>query len=397
MNSFWGAPRKSHYPIENRRIAAYTNRTPRIITWCFVTSFFRNLIIGGVVLTLAPYAAQAGPSPRVTGSLSVEIQNDNTFHADDLSEERNELGTLTEASVSVLLAKGLSINTGLTFEAVTDPRPSEDRVFQDHGLYVEVATLSYETDRFSLYAGKFGPNFSIAFDAAAGVYGTDMSEDDVELAEFVGFGGSYTIGQTALGSLTASASLFTADRSALSNSIFTKRGRTSLDDAGPGNTRGLKSFAVALDGDSIKGLDGLRYHIGFAKLGTEGGLAERRLAIAAEWAIATAAGVTVTPLLEYVRFWQAGGNAGENRHYYTVSLMTEYRRWNIALAYTGRTARQAAPQPMALSLSNSRQFQVSAGYSFTDNLSLDIGYKVAREGGSTSKTAGALLAYGLAF
>lgn len=342
-------------------------------------------------LLMAPAAlASDTPFPRVTGSISVEIQNDLTFKADDRDLEQNELGTLTEPSFSFWLTEGFSISTGLVLEAVTDPAPREDRFFEGHGFYVEVLTASYESDRFSLYAGKFGPNFSLAFDAAAGVYGTDMSEDDIELAEFVGFGGSYVLGETGLGRLDLSASVFTADRSILSNSVFKERGRVRLADGGPGNTSGLESFVIGLDATDVPGADGLRYHLAYAQLATETGPAEKRLVASVEWALALGNGVTLTPLVEYVRFWHAGGDAEENRHYITASILAERGPWNLALSFTGRRTNHALFGQHWFD----HQLQVSAGYAFENGLSVDLGYKTTREMGEQAHTLGLLLAWG---
>jgi hypothetical protein len=331
--------------------------------------------------------------PLVKGGVAIEIQNDYNYKSDDPGAEQNELGTQIEPFVSVFFTEAFSLNSGFTFETVTDPGPMEDRVFEDHGLFVEVLTLSYETERFGLHGGKFGPNFTIGFDAAAGVYGRDMSEDDLELAEFVGFGGSYTFSQTAFGDLTASASVFTQDRSALSNSIFTERGRVTLEDGGPGNTSGLESFAIAVNGEQIKNLGGFRYHVGFARLGVEDGSAEKRLAIAAEWLVELANGVTVIPLVEYVHFWNAGGDPLEDRNYITASLLTKYAGWNLALAFTGRDSHFSDTGTSRLDY----QFQVSAGYTFKNNLSIDIGYKHARDDRIATDTIGVLLSYGHEF
>ena len=328
--------------------------------------------------------------PRVTGSISLEIQNDLSFEADDQVLEQNELGTLTEPSFSFWLTEGFSINTGLVLEAVTDPGPREDHFFEGHGFYVEVLTASFETDRFSLYAGKFGPNFSLAFDVAAGVYGTDMSEDDIELAEFVGLGGAYVLGETGLGTLALSASVFTADRSILSNSVFKERGRARLADGGPGDSSGLESFVIGLDGADVPGADGLRYHLAYAQLASETLRAEKRLVVSVEWALALGNGVALTPLVEYVRFWHAGGDVDENRHYITASILAERGPWNLAVSFTGRrTSHTGLGQHWF-----DHQLQVSAGYAFENGLSIDLGYKTTRELSEQAHTLGLLFAWG---
>lgn len=342
--------------------------------------------------------------PYISGEVSVEIQNDDTYRSDDSDAEQNELGTLTEPAITIHFTENLSINAGLTLEAVTDPDPREDREFDSHGLFAEVLTVNYDTENFGIYAGKFGPNFSIAFDAAAGLYGTDIAEDEIELAEFMGAGGWVALGETALGSITLSASFFGQDRTSLQKSIFTDRDEVRLKDGGPGNTDDPESFAVALDGEEAPGWPNMRWHLGFVNLDTERCADdeeeanvcnddERRYAAGVEWSFETETGVTFTPLLEYVHFENVGGTDEEDKDFYTVSLLTEYGNWNLALAYTGiETDLSGAPDP-----SSDYQYQISAGYAFKTGTTLDIGLKKNRAAKENTYTRGIILTHGFEF
>lgn len=79
-----------------------------------------------------------------------------------------------------------------------------------------------------------------------GLHGTDLAEN-YELTERLGGGASYSFEAAGL-SNRMQASAFTVDRTILSESLFSNRGRVSLDDGGAGNTKGVSSVAVALDG-----------------------------------------------------------------------------------------------------------------------------------------------------
>ena len=360
-------------------------------------SVLRLCAIGGAtaMLSIAAGAAWAedGQYPAFSGEIGVEIQNDHTFDSDDPDEERNELGALVEPNLFLHATENFYLNAGLVFEAVQDPEPGEDRTFDDHGLFVEVLTLNAEFGGLHVYGGKFGPNFSIAFDAAAGLYGTDISEDDIELSEFVGFGGAYRVEDLPVGSITGSASLFTQDTSALADSTITRRERTRGADGGPGNTGSLESFALALDGEGLPVPGDLRYHIGYVDLASDDTEDERRYTIGAEWGIPVTEDVTLTPLVEYVHFEDAGGVDGADRDYVTGSLLAEYGPWNAALAYTNRDISAAT----GVAEADDYQFQVSAGYAFDFGLSVDIGYKINESADIDTSTVGALVAYGYAF
>ncbi|WP_417515406.1 hypothetical protein [Minwuia sp.] len=332
--------------------------------------------------------------PKISGEVGIEVQNDFTFDSDDPAAEQNELGATIEPNLFLHFTDHVFINAGLTFEAVRDPGPQEDRVFQDHGIFAEVLTLNYETDRFGVYIGKFGPNFSMAYDAAAGLYGTDISEDDIELAEFLGVGGSLTFDETPIGAMTASASVFALDTTILSESFITNRGRTRQAAGEPGNTESPESFALAIDGEAVPGMEGFRYHVGYALLSADNAATEHRFAVAGEWSFEMDNGVVLTPLAEYVHFQNAGSNANESRNYLTGSLGAEFGPWNAALAYTGKIVTISGA---GNGDTYDDQIQFSVGYAFDNGIGIDVGYKHNRTAGIATQTVGALVSYGFEF
>ena len=364
---------------------------------------FYGLLLGIVTSTSSIAFAEEDLSyPYITTEVSVEIQNDDTYDSDDKDAEQNELGTLTEPAITLQLNENLSFNAGLVLEAVEDPDPREDREFEDHGMFLEVLTINYDTENFGVYAGKFGPNFSIAFDAAAGLYGTDLSEDYIELAEFMGVGGWGNLGETAFGTITFSASLFTQDRTSLQKSAFKDREEAKLSDGGPGNSKNADSFSFALDGEEIPSWAGSRWHLGYVSLDNECDVDEEekitcddenRYTAGLEWSFETESGLTFTPLLEYVRIENHEGTDTVDRDFYTASLLAEYRNWNLALAGTSiETDLSEASDP-----SSDYQYQISAGYMFKTGTTIDIGVKKNRTSGDETYTRGILLAHTFEF
>ncbi|MGF1639641.1 MAG: hypothetical protein ACFCUO_01685 [Rhodospirillales bacterium] len=347
--------------------------------------------------------------PRIEGEIVIEIQNDWQYDASDSDNELNNLFSTTEADFSLFptaALPGLFVNLHLTWEEVNDNFKGDNRYFASQGLFVENLSLNYEADWWSVIGGKFGPNFSIAFDAAPGIYGTDLAEDDIEIAERIGFGGSLTYDADALGRHALSASTFFLDNSALSGSIlYTSRTRVKTNQGGPSNTESLQSFAIAIDGADIAALPGLRYQIGFLhqdvdRVVDENGVAlsgsetadENRVVVAGEWAIGVTDAITVTPLLEWVRFWNAEGFDGEDRNYLTAALQLEYENWSVSAATTQRWI-----DPKGGSATNDHQWSVTAGYRFDFGLQLDVGWKVLTEDGDETRTLGAMASYVIEF
>jgi len=349
--------------------------------------------VSALMFGLSGGAHGAESFPKLSVDVGVEIQNDFNFDSDDPAAEQNELGAKVVPVVALQLSDSVSVNSELTLEAQRDPGPAEDRVFQDHGLAVSVLTLNYDTDDFGVYAGKFGPNFAVAWDAAAGLYGTDIAEN-LELADFLGAGGNMNFGPTAAGSLTGSASVFFTDTTLLSESFITNRGRTVQAVGEPGNTESPESFAIALDGADVPGLGSFGYHLGYALLSSDNAATEHRMAVAGTWSFEMENGVTLSPLLEYAHIANAGSNANESRNYLTGSLGAEWGSWNAAAAYTGKIVTISGN---GNGDSYDDQIALSVGYAFDNGIGLDVGYKHNRTGGVGTQTVGALLSYGFSF
>lgn len=162
-------------------------------------------------------------------------------------------------------------------------------------------------------------------------------------------------------------------------------------------------FGLSIDGDRFQAMPGFHYHFGVARQVVDAAFDdtgapepdvddEYRFVVAGEWAIQLDEETTLTPLLEYAHFWNAGGVGTEDRDYLTASALVEYGRWNLALAYTGRFIDGTRGAD-----SDDHQVQVSAGYAFDIGITADVGWKFVEEGGVQSEVLGALISYSLEF
>lgn len=338
------------------------------------------------------FAESENTYPRISGEVSIEIQNNFAFRSDDPDSEINDLFTTTEPTIELELMPALAIQAGLVLEPVADPEPDEDRFFADHGLFVEVLTVNYDAGKFALHAGKFTPNFGIAWNAAPGIFGTDMAED-YEMSERLGAGGSLALGNERIGRLDVSASIFFLDTSFLADSYPRGRGNTSRSDGGPSNTETLASYALALDGD-VAATPGLAYHLAFIDQarGVGGTGRERGFAGALQYRTEIRDGVMLVPLAEIVRFDNFGNEAGVNRTYLTFAAEIGWSAWKAVAAYTGRFA-----DTPGASDDHDFQTQLSLGYEFRSGVAVELGWKRAREAGVDTDTLGLLLSYEFSF
>jgi hypothetical protein len=368
----------------------------------YAVAAFAALSFAGV-----PAGAAEPTGPYISGDIQFEVEDDWTFDSDDNDNELNDLYATIEPTLVMHFFKGMSLTAHGVFEPVRDPEPGTDREFADEGFYIQDLFAQYETDRFSVLGGKFTPNFGRAWDIAPGIYGTDFAED-YELAERIGFGGSYTFGGNGMGTHRLSGSAFFLDTTPLSDSIITSRGRTYESDGGPSNTESPESFAIALDGGDLplvlfgdtqpgeSPVSGLTYQVAFVSQAAGEGSDTRETGVVAsladEFPVANKA-LQLQPIVEFAYFFDAEGVEDQDRYYITAGATAIWQeRWNVALSYTRRETMPASGSDVGDNL-----FQASAGYEFDFGLGANVGYRYSEADDIADHTLGMLLTYGLDF
>ncbi len=185
-------------------------------------------------------------APCVRYEVSTELQNDWIFAADPSSLTSDVLQPTLTTDFLYAPTDYLRLVTSIITEPVVDPAPGENMVFEGIGTYVAELYTVIEVGPATTRAGKFDTIFSLASQVAPGINAGDLVSDfdaDERL------GGEIVLGYEGFGlSHALAATAFTTDRSILSESLFTHRGRTSLSDGGAGNTEGVSSFSLTLDG-----------------------------------------------------------------------------------------------------------------------------------------------------
>lgn len=209
------------------------------------------LLLAAAIPTSSAFAADAtAPEDCTSPCLVYEGTADLTgewLHPSDSAIGNSYLLLPTsENNFTVKATDSLSFIANIVTEQVIDPNPGDNQIFSGLGMYADVLQAQYDFENVSIWGGKIHPVFGRAWDVTPGLHGTDLA-DGYDLAERIGGGASigFEVGGMAN---TLQASAFTMDRTILSESLFNNHGRTSLADGGAGNTAGVSSFAVALDG-----------------------------------------------------------------------------------------------------------------------------------------------------
>lgn len=349
-----------------------------------VMSFLVGLVVSS---TLAlPALAERGEKRGIEGTVLIELQHDNAVSADN-GDEGSDTYTTIEVGTAWHFSRGLSLNLMFVLEPVLDPAFNEDRFFDDLGGYAEELFIKYERGRFAIWAGKFNPAFGLAWDMAPGIYGVDFAED-YELTEKLGFGASFALGNSSIGDATVTAALFVADRSQLSQSLFTRRGRLTRADGGASNTSDLDSFSVALDVEKLFG-SSVNGHVAYRHQAQ----GETRLDVDDETGIVASLygerelgrGVSVSWIGE-VAFIEHFDATSADLFYYTLGAEFSFDRYHVAVSFTGRDVNDTGGD------FDDYLFQVSAGTEIYDGWGLDVGYRLSEEENEQVHIVGVLFA-----
>lgn len=339
------------------------------------------------VLALTNLATARDTYPKLSGEISLELENDWTHDSDDPDAEITNLYPTIDLAAQLAFTPELSANLEATLEAVEDA--TDDRAFEDLGAYIGVLTVNYNTDAFSVYAGKFGANFGIAWDATSGLGWGNLS-DDYEIAEVLGFGGGVNF--NAGGQHTLSSSVFFSDTTFLSDSLGDSRGPLEESDGGPANTESLESFALALDG-RFDAAEGFRYHIGFSSLaeGDDGDSNQLGYAFGVEYEIPLNDDFTLTPIVEIAYLDNAGGIQNDDKLYTTIGATLGYGSWSFTSSYQRRDIESGSSD------TNDYFADATVGYEFDFGLFVAAGYRFAEEDGVDRRDVGILANYTFEF
>lgn len=330
-------------------------------------------------------------NPEIHGLVLFEIQNDWNTDSDDPDAEVDTMTGTIEPYFILSLTDRLALETTLELEQVQAPDPGDDTYFDNEGAYVDQLLLSYTGENFTLFAGKYEPEFGTAWDLAPGIYGSDFAED-YELSERIGLGGSYTFGEDETGEYTIAAHSFFADTSFLSGSTITGRGRLHKSDGGVSNTEDLSSFVVSFEAENPLAAEGLAFNFAYrnqAEGDADTGLDNETGYVAgANYIFPVSDVVEAIALAEWAGIRNLDGG-DDDVNYFTTSLsLNIFEHWNFAASYTGRNTNVAAAPDV-----DDYLYQFSAGYTFENGVTFDLGYSNREESDVETDTFGALLSY----
>lgn len=364
----------------------------------FLTSFSAIFLIAT--------AAYAEPKefPNISGNVLFQFQADRVTTTSKSGVSPNNAFVYIEPNMSLNFNKNWSIKTDwriqpndvLTTRNQTNPeryrtflQDNRGLKVKDEGLIVEELTIDFENEDMKFFAGKFDPTFGTAYKKAKriGVFTSQFTED-YNLREKIG------VGVTALlENSDVTLNTFFNDTTGLSSSALNNRGRAARSDGSAGNTGTLSSYSVAVNGTDFLEIEDWFYNIGYRSLSVDkmdDRSAEKGYVIGSEYLYHYTNNTSIIPFFEGVKINNFGGIQGRDATYTTIALIGKYRSWIASISKLNRNIKQS--QAGATSASGS-QLQLSVGYKFTNNITLDFTRSNMKEDGNTAVLFGALLSY----
>ncbi len=359
----------------------------------------RGIAAAGVAAGILGYGTAAlaadAEGKWVSGAVGIEVQSDHIVHSED-GVGGSDTYAKIEAAVDLHLTPELRLSFVGKLEPVLDLDPDQDRVFDDHGAWLDNLVLVYETERFGVYGGKFGATFGL-HDAVVGLYG-DTFTGDYEVNERIGFGGMANAALDGVGAVTVNASIFTRDDTFAADSILTGRGQLDRDDGGAGNTEGLNNYAVTLDFEPAFA-EGLVLRAGVLRQDGGTGVGEDMLAyeLGAVYEIEVTDDLILAPMVDYIHFDDNTDGVdgtvvdGAGQDVVTLGVAAGYGPWFGGVSGGFRSNDDAT------TTTDESFFQVSAGYAFEIGVTAELGWVSSDIEDNRSDVVGVMVGYGIEF
>jgi len=340
-------------------------------------------------------ASEDAAAPLIAIEGDAELQMDAGFG----KHRTTAIFATIEPEITVNLSDTFRLFGHFILEPVEDPFAGKTNAFHGEGLYAEELYAALTLDNIDVELGKIDPMFGVATDEAPGIYGSYFA-GEYDFKGALGLSAKITMSETAMGegddaitvTQAAHLSMFTADPSVVSRSLFTDRGQFSWHDARVGNTDLPESFDLAYMYSTLNADDEVA--------GPTGRIALRRLAARQgnapdEWGI-VAAGQTafdlgdervLRPIAEIAYFIHEGGSQ-KNAAAATLGLEFQQGDWIASLVAAGHERfNTSGPADYMLTASFGRIFKTG----MTGEFRVDIAYSNARMDGAATNIIGLLL------
>jgi len=364
----------------------------------FITSVISLFFINEFAL-----AKSDAQYPNTSGQVLFEFKPDHILKATKEGASSSNAYVNIEPDLALNFNKNWSIKTGWrifpTMQQRNSANPERSRTIlsEDRGinqddttLIVEELKAFFQNDDMKFFAGKYDATFATLYRKTKriGVFTTDFTED-YELREKIGFGGAALLEDSEITFNT-----FFNDTSALSSSGFGKtRPRDSSRSGLAGNTQTLSSYSITIEGEKLFGIEKLFYNFGYRSLGVNSDANNARetgYTANFEYLHKLSEYSSIMPVIEIVKINNFTGKANRDARYVTVAAIGKYSNWTASAT---EVYRDIDGNYYNNAKNHDRQFQLTAGYKFANNISVDVSRLRLREDGYSSSMIGIMASY----
>jgi len=347
------------------------------------------------------FAAENSQYPNVTGQALFQFKSDRVLSTNAEGVSPNNAYINIEPSFSLNMNKNWSaktlwkLNPSDVYTTRDSVNPERTRTFLstnrgfhplDTGLLIEELKAQYEDEDMRFFVGKFNPSYGTAYknNKRIGVFSQDITKD-YEIREKLG-GGVTAL----LEGGEFSISTFFNDTTGLSGSINGRDKENKNDDLA-GNTGTLSSYTITFQGDKFFGYENWFYNLGYRSLGTTDTKRARETGyvLGTEYLYKMGSNTSIIPFFELSKIENFTGARGRNATHATMALIGKYSGWTASLS---RIYRNIDQEQRTYNIKDV-QTQVSLGYKFVNNFSIDVSRASIKESNQSAALFGVMLSY----
>ena len=364
--------------------------------------YFYSLLLIITIFSTNLYAKEK--YPYLQGKILYQFEFDRVLSTKKRGVSPNNSFVYIEPDISLNINQNWAVKTQwrlqpndvLTTRDRTNPERyrtflSNDRGmnFDEMGLLIEELKIHFQNDDIKLFAGKFDPTFGTAHRKAKriGVFTSQFTED-YNLREKIG-GGAIAL----LENSQIQFNTFFNDNTSLSRSAINDRSKARRNDDLAGNTGTISSYSLAMEGADLFGVKNLFYNFGFRSLGVDKNQNRKRengYVVGAEYLHKIGKESSIIPFAEFVSLSNMSGVKGRKSQYSTLAMIGNYRNWNSSLSFVSRSIDKNSSFDR---YTFDRQLQLSVGYKFTNNVTVDVSRAEIREQARKGSLLGLMVSY----
>ncbi len=340
--------------------------------------------------------------PNVSGSALFQLNADRIVSTQKSAVSANNAYAYMESDFALNINKNWAVKTQWRLQP-NDVLTTRNKVYaeryrtfldsnrgiksEEYGLLVEELKLQFGNEDMQFSAGKFDPKFGTAHDKRKrmGVFTSQFAED-YNLREKIGLSVSALLEKSKI-----TLNSFFNDTTGLSGSALNDRGRASSKDGSAGSKKALNSYSISLEGKDFLEIENWSYNLGFKSLSVDrlpGKHREKGYVFGSEY-LHKIGETSIIPFVEIVRVNSIAGEQGRSATYKTAAIIAKYSSWTGSISLLSRDPRSRRIKKEG----KASHAQISIGYKFTENVTLDLTRSNMKEDGYSGSMIGVLLNY----